>query len=230
MSEGVQKYIELPQMLLDDVRRYVEAHYVPMEARSDEAPMPPKPAKRPGTGGKKLFHKMSFSAQKKESAPDEKVLGSAADTCESVMEAPSVYAGNANAMPLPQYSLPKQSSLEEALKHMSDSFQERLMRLIDERGKTDAEVYKRAGLDRKLFSKIRCNPQYVPRKSTALALAVALELSLDETIDLLKRAGLALSPSSKSDLILTYCLENRILDPFTINALLDEYGQPVLGA
>ena len=92
------------------------------------------------------------------------------------------------------------------MEHVGETFQERLLRLIDERELTDTAVYKRANLDRKLFSKIRCNPDYRPRKRTAVALAIALELNLDETVDLLSRAELALSPSSKFDLILQFCL------------------------
>lgn len=104
------------------------------------------------------------------------------------------------------------------------------MRLIDERGLTDAEVYKRANIDRKLFSKIRCNPGYTPRRRTAIALAIALELNRDEMTDLLRRAGIALSPGSRFDLIIGYCVENGIYDIFRINAILFEYGQPLLGA
>ena len=102
------------------------------------------------------------------------------------------------------------------------------MRLIDERGLTEAEVYKRANMDRKLFSKIRCTPNYRPRKRNVIALAIALELNLDETIDLLGRAEMALSPGSRFDLIIRYCIENRIYDIMEINEILYEYGQPLL--
>ena len=113
---------------------------------------------------------------------------------------------------------------------LGETFQERLFALIDERGLTDAEVYKRANLDRKLFSKIRCNPEYKPGKRTAAALAIALELNLDETVDLLGRAEMALSPSSRFDLIIEYCIEHEIYDIFEVNALLFEYDQQLLGA
>lgn len=121
------------------------------------------------------------------------------------------------------------SDLPDIVKHPAESFQERLLHLIDERGLTDAEVYKKANVDRKLFSKIRCNPDYCPRKRTALALAVALKLDLQETSDLLMRGGMALSPSSKFDLIVEYCIRKRIYDIFEINALLFQYDQPLLG-
>ena len=102
--------------------------------------------------------------------------------------------------------------------------------MIDERGLTDAQVYKRANIDRKLFSKIRCKADYTPSRKTAISLAVALELNLDEMTDLLRKAGIALSPGSKFDLIIRYCVENHIYDTMRINALLFDYDQPLLGA
>ena len=119
--------------------------------------------------------------------------------------------------------------LEDVMKKLEESFSTHLLKLIDERGYTDVEVYKKANLDRKLFSKIRCNKNYIPKKKTALALAIALELNLDETTDLLGRAGIALSPSSKSDLIVEYCIAHKIFSIYDINALLFEYDQPCLG-
>lgn len=121
-------------------------------------------------------------------------------------------------------------SLEEVVSQVGETFQERLFRLIDQRGLTDVEVYKKANIDRKLFSKIRCNVSYRPGKSTALALAVALELNLDETRDLLARAEMALSPSSRCDLIISYFIEQGTYDIYSINLALFQYGEPMLGA
>ena len=120
-------------------------------------------------------------------------------------------------------------TLEELMAHVSDTWQESLLHLIDEKGYTDTEVYKRANIDRKLFSKIRSNAKYQPKKNTALALALAMHLNLDETKDLLGRAGYALSPSSKSDLIIRYFIENEVYDIYTINLALFDHQQPILG-
>ena len=122
------------------------------------------------------------------------------------------------------------ASLDDVIAGGSDTFQEKLLKLIDERELTDVEVYKKANLDRKLFSKIRCNADYHPKKRTALALAIALELSLAETKDLLERAEIALSPSSTSDRIITWFISNRRYDIFEINLALFEHSQPILGA
>lgn len=122
-----------------------------------------------------------------------------------------------------------QRTLQEVMAQMGESYQECLLRLIDERSLKDSQVYKRANIDRKLFSKIRCNPSYTPGRRTAIALAIALELNMDEMTDLLRRAGIALSPGSKFDLIIRYCVENRIYDTMKINAILFDYDQPLLG-
>jgi hypothetical protein len=123
----------------------------------------------------------------------------------------------------------KKASLAYAVNNLGESFQARLLRMIDERGMTDPEVYKRANLDRKLFSKIRCSEDYIPKKKTIIALAIALRLNLDDTKDLLSSAGLTLTNSSKSDVILSFCIENGIYDIYEVNALLFQYDQPVLG-
>lgn len=119
----------------------------------------------------------------------------------------------------------KSFTLEQLLEEVGLSFHDMLFMKIDKSGMTDAEVYKRANIDRKLFSKIRSNPAYHPRKQTVLALAISLKLSLDETIDLLARAEYAFSPGNKADLIVKYFIEQGVYDMMTINSALNEYGQ-----
>ncbi len=120
-------------------------------------------------------------------------------------------------------------TLEDLMAHVGETWQESLLRLIDEKGYTDTEVYKRANVDRKLFSKIRSNAQYKPKKITAVAFALALKLSLDETKDLIGRAGYAFSPSSRFDLIIEYFIEQEVYDTYTINLALFDHKQPLLG-
>ena len=93
----------------------------------------------------------------------------------------------------------------------------------------DVAVYKKANIDRKVFSRIRCKPDYKPKKKTAVAFAIALELDLPTMTDLLARAEIALSPNNRFDLIITYFVSKRIYDIYEINAALFKYGQPILG-
>ena len=125
---------------------------------------------------------------------------------------------------------PQTRSLSDLLDEVDDTFSEALIRLIDAKGKTDPEVYKRANIDRRHFAKIRKNQNYQPSKTTAMALAIALELNLDETKDFIGRAGYAISHSSKMDIIVEYFIERGEYDIFTINETLFAFEQPLLGA
>ena len=118
-------------------------------------------------------------------------------------------------------------NIESLMGQMEETFSQRLLRLIDERGMTDSEAYNKAYIDRRHFSKIRKDVNYTPNKKTVLAFAIALELSIDEAKDLLNSAGFALSRSSKTDIIVAYFLQNKIYDMLEINEILDAYGQPI---
>lgn len=116
------------------------------------------------------------------------------------------------------------------LKSLDAGFSEMLLQLIDRTGKKDSEIYKKANVDRKLFSKIRNNMDYKPSKTTALAFAFALELDINETKDFIGRAGFALSHSSKFDVIVEYFLVNRNYNVFELNEVLFAFDQPLIGA
>lgn len=118
--------------------------------------------------------------------------------------------------------------LEERMSHLSDTFSQYLMYLIQDKKMGNAEVYKRAVVDKKIFSKIKNNVDYHPQKLTALCLCVGAKLSLDESKDLLARAGYALSPCDKTDIIFSYFIENEIYDMIELDIQLEEHGLPCI--
>ena len=162
----------------------------------------------------RLFGAGKTHAKQARERCEEKSVGSAPD-------------GSANGFKI--HTAAKKPSLDDRVKHLSDTWQESLLKIIDDKGYTDTEVYKRANIDRKLFSKIRSNPTYQPKKITAVAFALALKLSLDDTKDFIGRAGYAFSPSSIFDLIIEYFIEQEVYDTYTINLALFDHNQPLLG-
>lgn len=119
--------------------------------------------------------------------------------------------------------------LKDVLGISGNYFSDYLWKLIDEKNMTDVAVYKKAHLDRRIFSKIRNEKNYMPSKRTILAIAIALELDYEETSNLLHRAGYHLTAGSKEDVIVKYFIENHIYDLFLINEVLDHYGFKTLG-
>lgn len=122
----------------------------------------------------------------------------------------------------------KYEGIDKALEHKEESFSEMLLGLIDEKGLKDSDVYKRANIDRRLFSKIRGDVNYVPSKKTAIAFCLALQLELDQTEKLLETAGYSLSQSSRFDLIIRYLIENKEYNIQFVNIVLDDYGEGTL--
>lgn len=147
-----------------------------------------------------------------------------------ICEARPVSKAEVELLPCSSMAPSKELSLEDMLKQADAGFAETLLRLIDKTGKKDSEIYKKANISKQHFSKIRNNPNYKPTKATALAFAVALELDLEQTKDLIGRAGFALTNSSKQDLVVKYFIEHKKYNIVEINLALYEFDQGLLGS
>ena len=216
-----EKSFEVSGKIFAEVDEYIDENYVSDRAGEEYASVPM-------AGGSKNLHNRGFLANAFRRQADSMCAAESnvldkecedADFDEAEMEP---YIEMATA-PKPM------RSLDDIMSRVEETWQECLFRWIDEKGFTDTEVYKRANVDRKLFSKIRSNAGYQPKKITALAFALALELNLDETKDMIGRAGYAFSPSSRFDLIIEYFIEQEVYDTYTINLALFDHNQPLLG-
>ena len=207
--------------LLEDVGKYIDKYYVPgREDITMDKEM------------KSIFDRITLfrskKAESKESADVEEP-----DAADYVIDESAVEEFDVSSMQKIKVtsgmaaSIPTNRKIDDLMGQMEETFSQRLLRMIDERGMTDSEAYNKAYVDRRHFSKIRNDKNYAPSKKVVLAFSVALELSMDEAKDLLNCAGFALSRSSKTDIIVAYCLQNHIYDMFEINDLLDAYGQPL---
>ena len=155
--------------------------------------------------------------------------GDREDACLYEAATPSAAPKAARRKPKP-LTADRKEDLDVMLRQLDEGFSRTLLKLIDEKGLTDVQCYKRANVDRKLFSKIRSDPHYKPSKTTAVAFALALELSLPETQSLLSRAGFTLSHSYLADVIVEYCIRQKQYDVLSVNELLFSYDQPLLGS
>ena len=239
-----RKSLELSGRLMGKIEEYIDEHYVG-EARSREyAPERRRNRRRSFTGflsekrpDREEFPEESMLREESLDEDMEKDMEESMDLSEALPPASPV-SGKSHAMPTPSaasfrpdsFSPYAGKSLEEMVESAGDTFQQKLLSLIDESGLDDVTVYKRANIDRKVFSRIRCNRDYTPKKKTAVAFAIALRLDMAAMLDLLSRAEIAFSPSSKFDLIITYFVTNKIYDIYEINCALFRYGQPTLGS
>ena len=253
-----QTAFELSEQLLGDVESYIDQNYV--DEHFIERPSLTGRRESQAAGAARVAASVSTTDEERTASEggitgaalvaDEGEAGATdadadAATCEATDEAAAVaFAG---FFPLDETSIcadaaiaessmlafgaaPAPTGLDAAIENLDEPFNATLLRLIDAKGKTDVEVYKRANISRKLFSKIRTGKGYTPSKRTIIALSIALELTPEETNDLLERAGYTLSHSQLFDVIVEFFIVRGKYDIFEINEVLFKYDQPLLGA
>lgn len=196
----------LSEKLFQSVRSYIDEHYIQKKIREEyvagDITYLGVELQEPWQGGKTELI-------------DQQTLSTLSERAASIM---------------PKAAATVPAGLKDLLHNMDAGFSETLLKLIDRSGRKDTEIYKKANIDRKLFSKIRGNPAYKPSKATALAFAIALELNLDETEDFIARAGYALSHSSIFDIIVEFFIANKNYDVMELNETLFAFDQPLIGA
>ena len=206
-----EKATALGEKIYPDLEEYIDCNYVEVKQVEEYAPrvFAAQPMQRRTEAPKANF-------TMRQVAKEETSLAEVEDVCEDEVSPD---------FPFEDWH---SSKLEERMKHASDTFSEYLMYLIQEKKLENADVYKRAIVDKKTFSKIKNDKYYHPKKLTALCLCVGAKLNLDESKDLLARAGYALSPCDKTDIIFSYFIENEIYDMIELDIQLEEHGLPCI--
>lgn len=219
-----EKATRMGRNLYPDLEAYIDQNYVQKkneeeygtsiyaDSHAGAVPRGNAAARKPGRHG----FLQSVFRQEKEAAHYDEYVG------ENVLQAAVPIADEESAIE------EMERKLAERMEHMADTFPQYLLYLISEKGMENSEVYKRAIVDKKVFSKIKKNPNYHPQKLTALCLCIGAKLNLDESKDLLARAGYALSPCDKTDIIFSYFIENEIYDMIELDIQLEEHGLPCI--
>ena len=240
------KTTALGEKIYPDLEEYIDQNYVESK-RSEEygdafyaSPMvssrkmlsdrnPNKREDRPRRGLKDIFKKSSKESASKLDINCADFADYDEDSKSDIVDTDGgkIYAAAAQAVSI-SFGEEHESRLEERIKHLSDTFSQYLLYLIQDKNMENAEVYKRAIVDKKTFSKIKNNVNYHPQKLTALCLCVGAKLNLDESKDLLARAGYALSPCDMTDIIFSYFIENKIYDMIELDIQLEEHGLPCI--
>ena len=205
---------------IEDVGKYIEKYYVP---ENDDIEVDDEEVKG-------FFEKISdfiSSKKKKEDFSDNQNQNEYEEIIPLSLEFDESTATKQKITHPMSEVMVENRKIEDLMSQMDETFSQRLLRMIKERKMSEADAYKKAYVDRRHFSKIKKDTYYTPNKKTVLAFAIALELTLDETKDLLRSAGYALSRSSKFDIIVVYFIENKKFDFFEINDVLYEYDQPL---
>lgn len=216
-----EKAARLGNNLYPSLEAYIDQNYVEEKRREEYFGMPYQ-AKAPMSARNLIREGFKYDSRRRLPEAEESTV------LLDGMSAPVMQTKEAKKLDAVDFCGKHESALEERMKHISDTFSEYLIYLIDSRGMSYPDVYKRAIVDKKVFSKIKNNPNAHPKKITAMCLCVGARLNMDQTRDLLARAGYALSPCDKTDIIFSYFIENHIYDMIELDIQLEEHGLPCL--